>query len=158
MSNLALDKWHDKVFGFLVKAAERVRPSSRLLNDSMDFNNYVKIKIIEWKDNSLTKYVHGIVMSKNVSHTQMPTQFKNPSIMVLYKLEIGQSDIKSEIDQEGGLLKILMKKIDQFKPDIIFVERDVPYKVMQCMCEYHADITIVSNMEDYQIARIARIA
>lgn len=142
----------------MVKAAERVRPSSRLLNDSMDFKQYVKIKLVEWKDNSLTKYVHGIVMSKNVSDRSMKTSIKNPTILVLNKLEVGQSEIQSEIDQEEGLIKILKKKLDNFKPNLIFVEREVPYKVMQMLKEFHPDITVVSGLSEPQIQRIARIS
>ena len=42
------------VTGFVLKAVEQIRLSSKLLNDSMDLNDYVKIKIIDWKDNSMS--------------------------------------------------------------------------------------------------------
>jgi len=62
---------------------EQVRPSSRLLNDSIDINQYIKIKIIDWKDQSKSAYVNGIVMSKNLSDKRMQQMLERPSILLL---------------------------------------------------------------------------
>lgn len=70
-NKLSVRKWHSLVFGFVTKAAEQVRPSSRLLNDSLDINQYIKIKIIDWRDQSKSAYVNGIVMTKNLADRRM---------------------------------------------------------------------------------------
>lgn len=83
-------KWHSLVYGFVLKAAENVRPSSRLLNDSLDINQYVKIKIIDWRDSTKSAYVNGIVMTKNLADRRMQNQIQKPSILILRNsLDIG---------------------------------------------------------------------
>ena len=47
------------IYGFVLRAIEHIRPSSRLLNDIMNLNDFVKIKLIDWKDHSRSKYVNG---------------------------------------------------------------------------------------------------
>ena len=42
-----------------------------MLGDSMDINEYVKVKIIDWKDNSKSSYINGIVMSKSIASKRM---------------------------------------------------------------------------------------
>jgi chaperonin GroEL (HSP60 family) len=93
-NDLDVRKWHSMLYGFVIKATERIRPSSRLLNDSMDFNNYVKIKIVEWRDSSLSQYVNGIVFSKTVADRRMNYTFENPKILLLKNtLEIEKVDL-----------------------------------------------------------------
>jgi hypothetical protein len=78
-----------------------VRPSSRLLNDSMNFNSFIKIKIINWEDNSRSAYVNGVVMSKNIADKRMKSNITNPSILLL-KESVGT--VRSE--GNGGLTDI----------------------------------------------------
>ena len=60
------------------KAVDNVKPSSRLLGDSMDFNNFIKIKIVNYADNSKSSYINGIVMSKNLADKRMQKGINNP--------------------------------------------------------------------------------
>lgn len=56
----------------------------------MDLNDYVKIKIIDWKDNSMSQYINGIVMTKNLADRRMKNTLEKPSILLLNNiLEIG---------------------------------------------------------------------
>ena len=61
-----------------MKAVETVRPSSRLLNDSCDFNDYVKIKLIE-NPETTCEYVNGMVMSAFREQDSL----ENPKVLVL---------------------------------------------------------------------------
>lgn len=65
-NKLDVNKWHATVFKLVRKIVQKVRPSSRLLNDSININAYVKIKIVEHSDSSLTGYSNGIVMSSKI--------------------------------------------------------------------------------------------
>jgi hypothetical protein len=56
---------------FVKTAVDNVKPSSRLLNDTIDFNHFIKIKIINYTDNSKSAYINGIVMSKNLADKRM---------------------------------------------------------------------------------------
>lgn len=69
-----------------MKAVEQVKPSSRMLKDPMDINEAIKVKIIDWKDNSKSQYVNGFVMSKSIASKRMETCRINPKILLLKDL------------------------------------------------------------------------
>lgn len=50
-----------------MQAVMNVKPSSKMLNDSMNFNLFIKVKLINWVDESKSAYINGIVLSKNVA-------------------------------------------------------------------------------------------
>ena len=52
LNELSHDKWESLLTDFVMKAVEQVKPSSRMLGDPMDINECIKVKIIDWKDNS----------------------------------------------------------------------------------------------------------
>lgn len=86
----------------------------------------------------------------------MLSDLKDPSILLLKNaLEIGGQDLQSEMDQEEHLIKILSRKLEQIKPKIVMVEKDVTYKVM-CMLRDQHNITVVSSMDEYKLSKIAR--
>ena len=155
-NQLSVRKWHSLIFGLITKAAEHVRPSSRLLNDSLDINQYIKIKIIDWRDSSKSAYVNGIVMTKNLADRRMQSQLQKPSILILRNsLDIGSieqqtTDLQRVIDEDEHLIKILNLYLEKIKPTLIFVERDVPYKVM-CLLRDKHNITVVSNLDEKKI-------
>jgi hypothetical protein len=67
----------------------------------MNFNSFIKIKIINWEDNSRSAYVNGVVMSKNIADKRMKSNITNPSILLL-KESVGT--VRSE--GNGGLTDI----------------------------------------------------
>ena len=54
------------------------------------------------------------------------------------------------------MIKILNLYLEKIKPTLIFVERDVPYKVM-CLLRDKHNITVVSNLDEKKITRLARM-
>lgn len=60
-------KWENLLLEFVNRAVMNVKPSSQVLRDSMNFNSYIKIKIINWSDNSKSRYVNGVVLSSNLA-------------------------------------------------------------------------------------------
>jgi hypothetical protein len=44
------DVWGEIVHEYMVKAVKNIKPSSRLLNDSIDITKFIKIFLFEWKD------------------------------------------------------------------------------------------------------------
>ena len=71
---------------FVMKAVERVQPSSRMLDDSMDINEYVKVKLIESKDTKNSSYTNGTVLSKKVANPIIQTKIIEPRILLLEAL------------------------------------------------------------------------
>lgn len=54
------------------------------------------------------------------------------------------------------MIKILSSKLEKITPTLIFVEKDVPYKVM-CMLREKHKITVVSNISEKKISALARL-
>lgn len=54
-----------------------------MLGDPMDINECIKIKIIDWKDNSKSAYYNGMVMSKSIAIKRMDKEIRNPKILLL---------------------------------------------------------------------------
>lgn len=143
---------------FVMKAVEAVKPSSRMLGDLMDINECIKIKLIDWKDSSKSAYVNGIVMSKSIASKRMQTTRINPKILLLK--DIGQNedelqDLKTKIDVEGHCEKILEQKLTEINPNMVIVQKDISVKLLNLMRD--KDITVVSNLEERKIKRLARL-
>ena len=81
--NIDADKWGSFLHKFVIQAVDSVKPSSRYLKDSMDFNKYVDIRLVDNKDQSKCQLINGCVFMKNLSDKRMPHQFKNPKILLL---------------------------------------------------------------------------
>ena len=77
------EKWGAKLLEYTLKAVENVRPSSRYMSDSMVFNQFIKIKLINWEYSSKSAYINGMVISKNLSDKRMRTDVDNPQILLL---------------------------------------------------------------------------
>lgn len=90
--------WGDKLLEFVKTAVDNVRPSSRVLNDTMNFNTFIKIKIVNYIDNSQSKYVNGIVLNNNLADKRMKEKIKNPKIFLLKgSLDFQEEDIANII-------------------------------------------------------------
>jgi 1-phosphatidylinositol-3-phosphate 5-kinase len=163
--NIDQDKWGQKLIEFVQTAVDSVRPSSRLLQDSMNFNNFIKIKIINWRDNSKSAYINGVVMNKNIADKRMISTIQNPSILLLKESigtmkndgltgSAGLTEIQSIVDQEEHWIEIIRQKLTQVKPNIIIVEKDVGYKILDALRE--SQITVISNMNHHKMKRIQR--
>ena len=95
--NIDHKKWGKQLLDFVKLAVENVRPSSRKLNDPMNFNQFIKIKIINWHNNSKSAYINGVVISKNIADKRMKSLIDEPQILLL-KDSVGIADESSKND------------------------------------------------------------
>ena len=68
---------------YIIKIINSLSPSFRYLKDSMNINDYIKVKIIKYKDFSLSKVVSGFAMTKNVCSKKMREKQETPKILFL---------------------------------------------------------------------------
>lgn len=54
-----------------------------MLNDLMDINEWIKIKIVDWPDTSYSQYINGLVFTKNLTDKRMRQTIKDPKILLL---------------------------------------------------------------------------
>jgi chaperonin GroEL (HSP60 family) len=60
----------------------------------MNLNDFVKIKLINWKDQTMSQYVNGVVLTKNLADRRMQSHFTNPTILLLKNtLELINQDL-----------------------------------------------------------------
>ena len=94
------ETWSSKLFEFVKTAVYNVKPSTKILNDSMNFNRFIKIKLIKWKDNSKSTYINGVVMSKDLADRRMKDSIDKPRILLLKgSLSLPFYDIESAYEQ-----------------------------------------------------------
>jgi 1-phosphatidylinositol-3-phosphate 5-kinase len=100
----------------------------------MDFSHFIKIKVINYLDNSKSAYINGIVMSKNIADKRMNTLINNPKILLLNNsintVSSEGASLQTIIDQENDWNAIIKERLTQLKPNIIIVEQDVGYKIL----------------------------
>jgi len=143
------------------KAIHSVKPWSTKLKDSIDIAKYVKILLIQYKDESKCRYINGVVLKKSIAHNRMKREIQNPKILVLAKTlgvmkdDEQFADLESDLKQEGNYFEIMSKKIRDFEPNLIFVQEGASYKAVDEMLKL--DITVVSNIKETIIKRIERL-
>jgi len=49
----------------------------------MDFNKYVDILLLDFKNETKSQYINGCVIMKNLADKRMPHTFKDPKILLL---------------------------------------------------------------------------
>ena len=127
-----------------------------MLDDSMEINDFIKIKIIDWTDISKSQYINGVVTSKSISNKRMASMINEPRILLLRDLgEDEVPDLASKIDFEEHTFQILDKKLDEIKPNLVILQQDISVKLMNLMKD--KGITVVCNLEEKKIKRLARL-
>ena len=144
-------KEYEKVLQELVlESLHNVKPSTQHLGDSMEILNYIKIKKIEYKDLSKTKYVNGIIISKNVADRRMRTRLENPRILLISSpLEDTPStdefsNISHIISSAHHYIKTVIKKIKMADPTLVIVEKNVSRPIVDELRKHN--ITLVKYL------------
>ena len=153
-------RWRKIMANCTKHAVMTIRPSSRLLNDSIDFNSFIKIVTIHHNNQEKCQYINGVVFKKDVASRRMRTSIENPKILLLngslgYVQETdGHVDMQAEINQQESFINIIRRKIQKVKPDIIFVEKDASRLALQTLEE--DNITVVTVTSAKMLKMIAR--
>ena len=64
-------------------------------------------------------------------------------------------DLATKIDVEDHSDKILEQKLTEINPNLVVVQKDISVKLLNMMRD--KDITVVSNLEDRKMKRLARL-
>ena len=83
ISNFKIEKqYKTTLIENIMKIIKDLNPSFKDLNDSMNINDYIKVKIVENKDFS-SKVIAGFAMTKNVCSKKMKEKHEKPKILLL---------------------------------------------------------------------------
>jgi len=153
------EKWNDKALDLIKNVITNVFPSIRDLKDSLNINDYVKIKKVIFHDQSLTKYIHGYALQKNVCFKKMKTRINEPKILMLEDCGndlITNGMFRSTNEQQNEYLKNIVNKIEKVKPDLVLVSSNVPYRIQEILAKNER--TLVMKMKPKSLKRIARVS
>lgn len=155
----AQDIWKDRFKEFTLKAIRLVKPSQRLMKDTMDINDYVTIELIDHEDDTKCKYINGCVIKNNIADRRMKSEINNPKILLIGNSigicqEESCADIETYVSQEKHYIDILMDRLNQVNPNVILIENDISRSVLSKIRELN--ITVVTNVKRKNIEKIAR--
>ncbi|KAJ2955477.1 hypothetical protein NQZ79_g8517 [Umbelopsis isabellina] len=154
-----IPKYEETIFNLLLEMVAAIKPDIRG-GDDMDLRHYVKIKKIPGGTAGDSKYVEGVVCSKNVAHKQMVRNIDNPRILILlFPVEysrVGNQLLSLEpvLSQEKEHLKKLVARIIALKPSIVLTKFSVSRLALEYLME--ANIVVVHNMKKSVLQAIAR--
>ena len=63
-NNIVLE-WKNIIYKIIIEVINNLRNSYLFLDDQLDINKYIKIKLIEYKNNSLSEVIPGLVIKSN---------------------------------------------------------------------------------------------
>lgn len=170
-SGIDAETWEPYLKKFTIQAVDSVKPSSRYLDDSMDFNSFVDVLLLDHKNQAKSQYINGCVFAKNLADRRMPRMLKNPTILLIKgslgfmrdfdkmdettnKNEI-YTDINSVVNQEDHFVGILEEKIKLLSPSVIVTEKDISFRTLDVLRRNR--IAAISNMEIEKMKQLARL-
>ncbi len=155
------EKWFDKIYELTKKTIASVNPSFKDLKDTMNINDYINIKTIQYRDNSLCKVIDGYAFQKNVTSKTMNSNIDNPRILLLdCGLDYARNNDKiTSFDDlmtlEPAYFNIIMKKIELVEPTVILVNKNVSRKILESLTISNK-ISVVMNVKSSTLKKIAR--
>lgn len=150
------ESWVDIVTSLSWEAASSLRPGS-VDGKSLDLNSYIKVKCIAAGSRNQSQIIKGLVFKKHAAHKHMPTEYKNPRLLlirgVLGLSSSGLSSFKA-MEQEKDQLKSVMDMIDMCHPNVVLVEKTVSRDIQESILE--KGMTLVFDMKLHRLERVAR--
>jgi len=167
LSNIALEEilkenglfedWYHYLKGIVKECMETIQPHI-FFDDNLNFNDFIKIKKIPYKDQSLTQFVRGVVIHKNVLNKRMSNNLNHP-IILMFKgnLDSTSDDVSimdsPTINREKNFFEETIKKILELDPHIIITEGRVGRLAQDMLAK--PGKTIIAKMKERQFERVA---
>ena len=169
--------WTEILTKLLIQIFNNICPSHQDLNDSIDITKYIKIKTIEYQDQSLCEAIDGFAMRKNVCSKKMKTEIDNPTILLLdgyigkrindkndnkddfyinKKSILGDELANLSSSSEKAYLNIIKKKIEKLDPQIILLKESIIPEFQNLTFKDNSIISIVVGCKIKSLEEIAR--
>ena len=147
-------KWTKILTKLLIKIFNNLCPSYQYLKDSIDISNYIKIKKIEYFDQSLCEAIDGYAMKKDVCSKKMKTEFDNPKILLIGSDK--QINNKDNTDNDKSYFNILNMKIQKLNPQIILLKDKLNPELQDLIFKQNTNISIIEECKMKDLKNIAR--
>jgi len=128
-----------------------------------------RIKVLKKKGESMeqSELIKGIVVDKEISHSQMPKQVRNAKIALLNaKLEIEKTEfdakininspdqIKGFLDEEESMLREMTEKVAKSGANVIFCEKGIDDMALHFLAK--KNIVAVKNVSSGDMEKLAK--
>ena len=158
------DLYISSISNTVIKAIETLKPSFKDLQDSLDINDFIKIKTIKSKEIAYTKLINGIAFTKNValkhslkkmkfSSKKMEYTLKHPKILLLNDsldfnkiIEPFDSDFNKILkEKKKNINKTKNLLLEKLKINLIFVNKNMDYELLNYLIFNDNNIINVLN-------------
>ena len=165
-----VEEWKNIIYILIKETISNLRPCSRYLNDSIDINNYVKIRILPYKDNSKCQVIQGYVLHKKSTGKNIKDNIDNPKILLINK-ELIPDDDQDEIKEKNNidnledskenqlkLTKFIENKLDLIKPDIVIFGKTFPKEIINLLINNDnlSNINFIYDISNYVMSNLSR--
>ena len=147
-------KWTKILTKLLIKIFNNLCPSCQYLKDSIDIRKYIKIKIIEYYDQSLCEAIDGYALKKDVCSKKMKTEFENPKILLIDSPE--KINNKHNFENGKSYFNILCLKIKLLNPQIILIKDKLSAELQNLILKENPNISIIEECKIKDLDIIAR--
>ena len=161
-----ISEWKNIIYILIKETISNLHPSSRNLNDSLDINNYIKIKIIPYKDTSLCQVIQGYVIQKKKKVKNIKNNIYNPKILLLnQEIDFNENDekknnpnnINNSQDIQIHTLKLIENKIDKVRPDIVIIVKEFQKEIVDILINNNFNnISIIYDINNKVIKKLSR--
>ena len=152
--------WEKGLIPVLLKCTDDIEQNIHN-GDDIDIRHYVKLKKIPGAKPSEINYVSGVIFTKKLALKTMPRSISNPRIvLVSFPIEYQRHaqlhfmSLQPVIEQEKEFLRVIVSRIRDLNPQIIFAEKNVSGVALQYLNE--ARITVAYNVKRPVIEALSR--
>ena len=156
-------KIDDKCITILIRDIKKIinyiSPSFRDLKDSMNINDYIKVKILRTEEFS-TRVIEGFAMTKNVCCKKMREKQEAPKILIL-DLDLNEHKTKlplklnDEVEKDSYNIDDIKKKIEALEIDVILLKKGIGNLLLESLLK-NSKLIIIVNVKSSSLKKIAR--
>ncbi|XP_057765894.1 putative 1-phosphatidylinositol-3-phosphate 5-kinase FAB1C [Salvia miltiorrhiza] len=153
------DDWLEIVTTIAWQAAKFLKPDTSR-GGSMDPCDYLKVKCVASGSPQQSKFIKGVVCTKNIKHKRMTSQYKNARLLLLggaleyQRIPNQLASFETLLQQENDHLKTIVSKIEAHRPNVLLVEKSVSSFALEHLLA--KEISLVLNVKRPLLEKIAR--
>ena len=151
----------DSLIKHIKKIINDLKPSFRDLKDSMNINDYIKVKIIKYKDFTYSKVIAGFAMTKKACSKKMKEKTENPKILLIQNLDLNEYKAKEPFEKKNNssdlsfIIDEIIKKIDLLEVNIIVVNKGINNMLLESLLK-KSKLIIIIHVKPSALQKIAR--
>ncbi|XP_041986997.1 1-phosphatidylinositol 3-phosphate 5-kinase [Aricia agestis] len=150
--------WLPVLYPLCARAAHLV--DIDMMSGDMDVRKFVQIKKVPGGEMSDSRVIHGVVITKNVTHRGMPKQISNPTILLLdcsiayQRVEGKLTSLEPLLMQEQEYLMRCAARISALRPRVVLVRGSVAGAVQECLLA--SGVALAVRVGGDALARVGR--